>query len=294
MKLFTARTRRILLAMAAGAGLFGLLAAGGGLALMYSGLYNVTATEGHTAAVFWVLDTGLRRSVARHSAGVQPPDLSDPALIERGFRCFHHNCVQCHGAPGIPPDDVGKGLQPIPGNLAQTGLDWRAAEVYWVTKNGIRMAGMPAWEFRLTDRDLWAVVAFVERLPHLDAADYRELMHTIPLGPCDAPVGEPGSDARAGGGARGDPARGETALRQYACHACHIIPGIVGPDAYVGPPLERFGARTHIAGFLPNTREHLVRWIRDPQALSPHTLMPDMGVTEEHAHDMAAYLERLE
>jgi hypothetical protein len=45
------------------------------------------------------------------------PPLSDPALIERGFYHFREKYVQCHGAPGIAQDAIGKGLTPLPANL---------------------------------------------------------------------------------------------------------------------------------------------------------------------------------
>lgn len=91
-------------------------------------------------------------------------------------------------------------------------------------------------------------------------------------------------------GVVGDPLRGKEALAMYACHSCHIIPGVTGPKVYVGRPLDTLAKRNTIAGGLPNTQENLVRWIRDPQSLEPRTAMPDMGVTERDAIDISAYL----
>jgi cytochrome c len=88
----------------------------------------------------------------------------------------------------------------------------------------------------------------------------------------------------------GDIARGRIALTQYACHACHMIPGVTGSRTYVGRPLEGLAKRKLIAGSLPNTQENLMRWIRAPQQIDPQTAMPDMGVTERDARDIAAYL----
>jgi cytochrome c2 len=84
--------------------------------------------------------------------------------------------------------------------------------------------------------------------------------------------------------------RGKVALQQHACPTCHRIAGVVGPDAHVGPPLIGLSARAYIAGRLPNTPEHLVRWIRDPKAFKPQTAMPDLDVPLHDARDMAAYL----
>jgi cytochrome c2 len=79
-------------------------------------------------------------------------------------------------------------------------------------------------------------------------------------------------------------------MQQYACTTCHLIPGMVGANAHVGPPLAGIAGRGYLGGRLPNTPENLVRWIRHPREISPQSLMPDLGVTEQHARDMAAYL----
>ena len=87
--------------------------------------------------------------------------------------------------------------------------------------------------------------------------------------------------------------RGRIAIQQYACVACHQIPGVTGHGARVGPPLSGIASRTTLGGVLPNSPENMVRWIREPQKLSPLTAMPDLRVTERDARDMAAYLATL-
>lgn len=91
-------------------------------------------------------------------------------------------------------------------------------------------------------------------------------------------------------GVQGDPERGRIALTQYACHACHVVPGVTGSEVYVGRPLEDLAKRKYIAGQLPNSQANLVRWIRDPQSIDPETAMPAMGVSERDALDISAYL----
>jgi len=90
-----------------------------------------------------------------------------------------------------------------------------------------------------------------------------------------------------------NPERGRIALTQYACHACHMIPGITGSEVFVGPRLDGIASRPLIAGDLPNNPDTLIAWIRHPKTIDPQTAMPDMGVTEQHARDMAAYLSTL-
>ena len=48
-----------------------------------------------------------------------------------------------------------------------------------------------------------------------------------------------------------------------------------------------------IAGELANTPDNMVRWLRNPKSIDPLTAMPDLGVTERDARDMAAYLATL-
>jgi len=91
-------------------------------------------------------------------------------------------------------------------------------------------------------------------------------------------------------GVQGDPERGRIALAQHACRACHMIPGVTGSEVYVGRSLDDLGERPYIAGKLPNTQANLVRWIRAPQSVDPHTAMPAMGVSDREALDMSAYL----
>jgi cytochrome c2 len=93
--------------------------------------------------------------------------------------------------------------------------------------------------------------------------------------------------------AGGDPAVGARAMQEYGCGACHKIPGIAGADAMVGPPLTDWAERHYIAGMLPNTPDNMIRWLQDPQGFRPGTAMPNLGVTEEVARDMSAYLYSL-
>jgi cytochrome c2 len=87
-----------------------------------------------------------------------------------------------------------------------------------------------------------------------------------------------------------DASRAPAAFRTYGCGACHSISGIDGADAHVGPPLDDLADRVTIAGSLSNTPENLIRWIRFPQRIDPGSVMPDMGVTQRDAADIAAYL----
>ena len=91
----------------------------------------------------------------------------------------------------------------------------------------------------------------------------------------------------------GDPYRGAQAIQRNGCHSCHRIPGIRGTTSYVGPPLSAWSERQYIAGNLQNSPDNLIAWIMNPQAIEPGTAMPNMGIDEQEARDIAAYLYTL-
>lgn len=258
-----------------------LAAAGAGS--MYGGVYDISATDQHLAPTYWVLDNAMRRSVKRRAAAIAAPSLEEPALAARGLAHFRAHCVQCHGAPGVAPELFALAMTPKPANLAFTARHWSPAELFWVIKHGIKMTGMPAWERRLGDEDIWAVVAFLGRLPALSPSDYRAY---------ETPALE-AARADAALDHAPDPERGKEALHQYACLTCHRIPGMVGANAPVGPPLDRYGSRGFVAGILPNHPDNIVRWIRAPHDVDPASAMPALGVTERDARDIAAFLATL-
>jgi len=92
----------------------------------------------------------------------------------------------------------------------------------------------------------------------------------------------------------GNPLHGKQLIQSYGCGSCHIIPGIRTARGLVGPPLTLFARRTMIAGELPNSPDNLARWLKDPAAVEPKTAMPNLGLTSQQAHDVAAYLYTLQ
>ena len=91
----------------------------------------------------------------------------------------------------------------------------------------------------------------------------------------------------------GNPFRGQAVIQQYGCGSCHEIPGVPGAHGLVGPPLLWFARRSYVAGELPNTADNLALWIRMPQKIHPRTAMPAVGVNDQQARDIVAYLYTL-
>ncbi|MDP8968917.1 MAG: c-type cytochrome [Actinomycetota bacterium] len=94
--------------------------------------------------------------------------------------------------------------------------------------------------------------------------------------------------------AGGNPEHGRQLMFDYGCGSCHTIPGVPEAKGRAAPPLIAFGHRAFIAGNLPNNQENLIHWIMAPQEVEPGTAMPDLGVEETQARDIAAYLLSLQ
>jgi cytochrome c oxidase subunit 2 len=87
--------------------------------------------------------------------------------------------------------------------------------------------------------------------------------------------------------------RGARVFVDQACSGCHQIRG-TDARGLVGPDLTHFGSRTTIgAGVLPNDREHLRDWIRDPQHAKPGNRMPALKLSEADLRALVDYLEGL-
>jgi mono/diheme cytochrome c family protein len=273
--------RRHLFLLHMGAAGLVVLGAGAGAALLLSGALSTDATKQHFRITHRVLDLGLEYSVRSAAEQVTVPDLDRPGMRARGAACYRQHCATCHGAPGVAPESFALGMLPVPTNLSHAAATHPPEWLYHVTRKGVRMTGMPAWEYRLSNESLWSVIAFLEVLPDLDVDGYRAVMVTADKAGCEPRASLPTR-----------PEGPDVLLRQYACHSCHRIEGVVGPLVDAAPPLLAWSKRAYIAGVLPNTEENLARWIMDPRAISPQTLMPDLGVPPEHARSMAEFLLR--
>jgi len=146
-----------------------------GVIVMYSGVINIAATNPHHPITAYVLGTTMDNSVRAHARGITVPPLDDKRTLMDGFRHYREMCVGCHLAPGVKSSEIRKGLMPEPPKLQEVVEEWKPNELFWVIKNGVKMTGMPAWGPTHSDEKIWAMVAFLEKLPHMTVAQYKEM-----------------------------------------------------------------------------------------------------------------------
>lgn len=156
-----------------------------GLAVVFLGLFNVSAKDGHWAVTDWAMHTTFENAVKWRAAATPPPDLTDPALIELGARHYDSACKMCHASPDMQASATIAAMEPPPPQIATAVAPWTAQELHWIVQQGVKMTGMPAWPADGRGDEVWAVVAFLTAVQRgMGAADYAGLTAPAPQGDC--------------------------------------------------------------------------------------------------------------
>lgn len=136
-------------------------------AFMFSGVYDVGADTPHWRLTRKAIEIVRDRAIAVRARNIQVPDLAGEQLILKGAGQYAAMCANCHLAPGMSESEIRPGLYPKPPNLSHQAIDPKT--IFWVTKHGLKMSGMPAWGLGHDDETLWSIVAFVGKLPGMSA-----------------------------------------------------------------------------------------------------------------------------
>ena len=125
----------------------------------------------------WMARTSLHATLRREAPKEpNPVALNDKNLID-GIHLFAQNCAICHGtAKGIEPaSNIAKGLYQKPPQMATEGVEDDPEGVsFWKIKHGIRLTGMPAFSYTLSDRQIWTLALFLKHMDKLPPAAQQE------------------------------------------------------------------------------------------------------------------------
>lgn len=138
----------------------------GALAYFRVGLAATASDANPPAWETLVMRSAVRASVRRRAAGIPPPPLEnvDEAMVDGG-KLYLNGCAGCHGTPGKPSEDHSS--YPRVPQLPQVGTQYSQPEMYWIIKHGIRNTAMSAYGPFYTDKELWALTAFLSQIDHL-------------------------------------------------------------------------------------------------------------------------------
>ena len=142
---------------------------------MFSGWFNVSALNEDNGFVKWIFNTTKKNSIEQRIKDISVPDLNDTLMIKEGFEHYNEMCESCHGAPGMEQTELSKGLNPPAPYLVKLADRTNPKVLFWVTKYGIKMTGMPAWGKTHSDEKIWDIVAFVKKLPTMTKRDYDKM-----------------------------------------------------------------------------------------------------------------------
>jgi cytochrome c oxidase subunit II len=88
-------------------------------------------------------------------------------------------------------------------------------------------------------------------------------------------------------------AEGRHVFETQACMNCHTVQGTAATGRF-GPDLTHLMSRDTLAsGIIPNTKDHLREWVRNPDTFKPGALMPAMQLSDTQLDQVTAYLETL-
>ena len=141
-----------------------------------TGILDFDASNGQWGVTDWFFDTSAQQSITLRSAGVAAPDLDDRGRLGRAAGHYEMVCAACHGSPAVPPEQFADNLVPEPPRLVERMGNWHPeARVFWTVKHGIKRSAMPAWPTQMRDDEVWDMVAFLNVMAAMPAAEYSEL-----------------------------------------------------------------------------------------------------------------------
>ena len=162
-----------------------LLVAGGAVA--YSITSKGLSTRTTPAAAEEAIARTMRRlATPRAARDRSNPVEATPSVLEGALEHWADHCAACHANDGTGNTDVGRSFYPpAPDMRASRTQSLTDGELFSIIENGIRLTGMPAWGTGTPEgeRESWALVHFIRRLPSLDASDIERMEALNPQSP---------------------------------------------------------------------------------------------------------------
>lgn len=141
---------------------------------MYSGAYDISQLTPHNTITKWMIRTTTHNSINKRLKGLKVPEMNDTNMIMQGFIHYNQMCISCHGAPGISPNEMTKGLYPKPPKFYKSDDMPDPDEAFWIIKNGIKMTSMPAFGPTHTDNKIWEITDFlVNKINKMSPEEYQ-------------------------------------------------------------------------------------------------------------------------
>jgi mono/diheme cytochrome c family protein len=115
--------------------------------------------------------SGIEQTLAMRALDVyadkHKPDGDNPvpptaAALTAGAQKYEAHCALCHGGAAAKKSVMENKFNPPAPQLVNDVPDDPDAWIFWVTKHGVRMTGMPTWDGVLSDQEIWQIAAFIK------------------------------------------------------------------------------------------------------------------------------------
>lgn len=121
----------------------------------------------------FLVSHAIRASMGNSAQDKSPLPADDANLLAGANVYMHDGCAGCHGQLDKPDSGMGSRFYPhAPHLLAHPngGDHAPAGATHWVVKNGLRFSGMPTFDGKLTDDQIWQVSLLLENVGKLPPA----------------------------------------------------------------------------------------------------------------------------
>lgn len=221
------------------------------------------------------LETALANAAKDVVVPLEAKNMKNPfpatdATIQAGKQIYLQQCALCHAADGHAETKLGLAMYPPAMDLNSPHVQrWSDAELSWITQNGVRLTGMPAWKTIVSEEDTWKIVAFIHTLPKEKESPIRAAARQQ-----EVVVPKSQSDLIN---------YGRELYRQEGCMGCHELDGEGGK---VGPGLSLEGTRGR-------SDKWLVGHFKDPGAYTPGSIMPSFNqLTDDQLDALTVFLQK--
>ncbi len=144
-----------------------LVVSGGGYLLLALGWFPIGADNAPGTLERRLARTAHHAYMAKHVPRTENPVQPTPANLAEGAREYEEHCAVCHGGARQAKSVLRtKFSPPVPQLVTRVPHD-PDPDFFWITKHGIRMTGMPAWDGILSDDQIWKVVSFLKHSNNL-------------------------------------------------------------------------------------------------------------------------------
>ena len=153
----------------------------GAIATTHLGLYPIGADNPPGALERVLASRALDVYAEKHKPQGNNPTAITPANLTEGAKEYEEHCALCHGGAKAKISRMRDNFSPPAPQLIDRIPHDDDAWLFWVTKHGVRMTGMPAWTGILSDEEMWKVVAFIkhsDKLPPETRAAWQQLAST--------------------------------------------------------------------------------------------------------------------